>query len=252
MLDVFLKEKLVDKKPEYAFALGIAFATIGLLVAILIFKTSPSFPAVFLTAMAAAPVALRLIKKQEDGKDFFEKYKSLIAVYSYLFFGMAVSFAIWFAILPEKFVTLLFREQLLKFTVGAFTFSQANLFAILVNNFGLLFFFFLMSFFYGAGAMFLLAWNASILGTMWGNAIKALMSLLNPGQVIINVLAAFPYLFPEVAAYFFAAIAGGILSANMHTKKGFDKYIGEALLLFWVALALIIVSGVIETVILGI
>lgn len=252
MLDVLLKEKLIDKKPEYAFTLGILFATLGLLIAVLIFKTSPSFPAVFLTAMAAAPIALRLIKKHETGKDFYEKYKSVITVYSYLFFGMAVSFAIWFAILPGEFAKMLFSEQLLKFSAaGYFTFSQANLFAIVINNIGLLFFFFLLSLFYGAGAMFLLAWNASILGTMWGNALKAFISLINPGQTIINVLAAFPYLFPEVAAYFFAALAGGILSANMHKKKGFEKHIGDSMILLWTAIGLIIVSGVIETVILG-
>ncbi len=185
-------------------------------------------------------------KKRIQTTDFYERYKSVITVYSYLFFGFAVSFAIWFAMLPEQFVRILFSEQLLKFTVGYFTFSQANLFAIVINNIGLVFFFFLLSFFYGSGAMFLLAWNASILGTMWGNAIKALMSLLNPGQVLVNVIAAFPYLFPEVAAYFFAALAGGILSANMHKKKKFDKTVGEALYLIWVALGLIVVSGVIE------
>ena len=46
MLDVILKESLVEKKPEYAFTLGIMFATIGIAMAVLIFKESPSFPAV--------------------------------------------------------------------------------------------------------------------------------------------------------------------------------------------------------------
>ena len=252
MLDVILKENLVEKRPEYAFALGILFSTIGMAMSVLIFKNSPSFPAVFLTTLAAAPVAMRIIKKKEKSKDLYERYKSVITVYAYLFFGMAVSFAIWFSILPASFTSILFKEQLLKFTVGYFTFQRAELFAIVLNNIGLMFFFFLMSLFYGAGSMFLLAWNASILGTMWGNTIKGALSVISTGEAVVNTLLAFPYLFPEVAAYFFAAIAGGILSLNINKKQKFDKVFGESILLLLTSAGLIIVSGIIETIILGI
>lgn len=252
MLDYLLKEKIVEKKPQYAFALGILFSTIGMIMAVLIFKESPSFPAVFLTTMAAAPIAMRIIKKNEDKKDLYERYKSVIEIYAYLFFGMAVSFAIWFAILPAGFASLLFKEQLLKFTAGYFTFERAELFSIVLNNMGLMLFFFLLSLFYGTGSMFLLAWNASILGTMWGNTIRGAMLALSTGQAVVNTLLAFPYLFPEVAAYFFAAVAGGILSINIANKAKFDKVFGESILLLLTAAGLIVVSGVIETIILGI
>lgn len=251
MLDYLLKENLVDKRPEYAFALGILFSTIGMIMAILIFKESPSFPAVFLTTLAAAPVAMRMIKRNEKAGDLYERYKSVIEVYAYLFFGMAVSFAIWFAILPAGFASILFKEQLLKFAVGYFTFQRAELFTIVLNNMGLMLFFFLLSLFYGTGSMFLLAWNASILGTMWGNTIRGALSVISTGQAVVNTLLAFPYLFPEVAAYFFAAVAGGILSINISKKAKFDKVFGESILLLGTAAGLIIVSGVIETIILG-
>jgi len=252
MLDYLLKQKIVEKKPEYAFALGILFSTIGLAMAVLIFKESPSFPAVFLTTLAAAPVAMKMIRKEEKGRTIFDRYKSVIEVYSYLFFGMAVSFAIWFAILPSGFAAILFKEQLLKFSVGYFTFTKGEFFSIVINNVGLLFFFFLLSLFYGTGSMFLLAWNASILGTMWGNTIKGALSVISTGEAVVNTLLAFPYLFPEVAAYFFAAIAGGILSLNINKKQKFDKVFGESILLLLTSAGLIIVSGIIETIILGI
>lgn len=251
MLDYLLKEKIVEQKPQYAFALGILFSTIGMIMAVLIFKESPSFPAVFLTTLAAAPIAMRIIKKNEKSTDLYERYRSVIEVYAYLFFGMAVSFAIWFAILPAGFVSILFKEQLLKFSVGYFTFERAELLAIVLNNMGLMLFFFLLSLFYGTGAMFLLAWNASILGTMWGNTIRGALTILTSGQAIVNTIMAFPYLFPEVAAYFFAAVAGGILSINISKKAKFDRMFSESILLLLTAAGLIIVSGVIETFILG-
>ncbi len=252
MLDVLLKEEIVDKKPGYAFALGILFATIGLATAVLIFRESPSFPAVFLTALASAPVAMRVTRKHGTGKSIFEKYASMIKIYSYLFFGMAMAFAIWFAILPGQFSALLFKEQLLKFTVGYFTFQGSGFMRIILNNIGLMIFFFLMSLFYGAGSMFLLAWNASILGTMWGNTIKGTLSLVTPGTAVVNTIAAFPYLMPEVAAYFLAAIAGGILSVNIAKKKTFNVSMKESGELLTLAVVLLILAGVIETIILNI
>ncbi len=252
MLESVLREKMVEKRPEYAFALGIIFATIGLAMSILIFKDSPSFPAIFLTTLAAAPIAIKMLKKEEKGKDIYHRYSNVIKIYSYLFFGMAAAFALWFLILPEQFISVLFREQLLKFTVGYFSFQRPEFFSIVINNTGLLFFFFLMSLFYGAGSMFLLSWNASILGTMWGNTMKTALAVFNPGIFIVNTLAALPYLLPEVAAYFFAAIAGAILSINFENKKKFDIAMRESVILLMVSIAMIIVAGAVETVILGI
>ncbi|MDD5416783.1 MAG: stage II sporulation protein M [Candidatus Aenigmarchaeota archaeon] len=251
MLDTILKENLVDKKPSYAIALGILFATIGLAVSVLMFKESPSFPAVFLTTLAAIPVAMRMKTKQDKTKSILKKYEYMIQIYSYLFFGMAISFAIWFAILPSSLVQLLFKEQLLKFTVGYFTFGAGDFVSIVLNNVGLLLFFFLLSLFYGIGSMFLLSWNASVLGVMWGNAIKGALAVFSPGKFIIDTITAFPYLFPEVIAYFMAAVAGFILSVNINNKKKFNLALKEASFILIISIVIILIAGVIETVILG-
>ncbi|MBU3896680.1 MAG: stage II sporulation protein M [Nanoarchaeota archaeon] len=251
MLDVILREELVEKRPSYAFALGILFSTIGIAVSILMFKDSPSFPAVFLTTLAAAPIAMRMRKKEEKTTNLIKRYEYMIGIYAYLFFGMAVSFALWFAILPAGFVEIIFKEQLLKFTVGYFTFATPDFISITINNIGLMLFFFLLSLFYGSGSMFLLAWNASVLGVMWGNTIRGLASVIGPIGVITNTLKAFPYLFPEVIAYFLAAVAGLMLSFAFTRKKDFDQTLRDALKVLAVAIILILVSGVIETIILG-
>jgi len=252
MIDVILKGEIVDKRPSYALALGILFATIGLAVSVLMFKESPSFPAVFLTTLAAIPIAMRMRKDESTKtKNVLKKYEHLVEVYAYLFFGMAISFAIWFAILPASFVEILFKEQLLKFTVGYFTFQSADFISIVLNNTGLMLFFFLLSLFYGSGSMFLLSWNASVLGVMWGNGIRGLASAIGPVQVITNTLIAFPYLLPEVIAYFIASVAGLILSLNISHKKKFDIALRESCIMLLVAIGIILIAGVIEAIILG-
>jgi len=248
MLEEILKENLVEKRPEYALALGILFSTIGLAVSVLMFKESPSFPAVFLTTLAAAPIAMKL---RPTKGDFVRKYEHMIKVYAYLFFGMAISFAIWFAILPSAFTEVLFKEQLLKFTVGYFSFGTANFVSIVLNNIGLLLFFFLLSLFYGSGSMFLLSWNASILGVMWGNTVKSALAIFNPSLFIVNTIKAFPYLFPEVIAYFLAAIAGLMLSINFAQKGKFNRTYKDSMMVLLVALVLIVIAGFVETIILG-
>lgn len=249
MIDILLKAKKIEKQPLYGIPLGILFATIGMLFAVLIFKEAPSFPTIFLTTLAAAPIAIRLIKEEKLEEDFLKRHRKVIKTYTYLFFGMMIAFAIWYAILPSGFSNLLFKEQSLKFAAGYFTGS--DLFSsIVINNIGLLFFFFLLSLFYGSGAIFLLAWNASILGVMWGNVLKTAFSFFNP-TFVINTILTFPYLFPEVLAYFIAAVAGGIVSVNIIQKKRLKIAMKDSLILLGISITMILIAGLIEVAIIS-
>ncbi|MFQ6020748.1 MAG: stage II sporulation protein M [Methanosarcinales archaeon] len=253
MIDKLLKVDLIKKNPSYGIALGIFFATIGLAFSTLIFKENSSFPAVFLTTLAAAPILIRVMEEEKIKKDFIlNRHKKVIKIYSYLFFGMAIAFALWYTILPENFSLILFEEQTQKFAAGYFTEPTQTFLSIIMNNIGLLFFFFLLSLFYGSGSIFLLTWNASIMGVMWGNSIKATLALFNPSILIVNTLFALPYLFPEVLAYFIAAIAGGIVAVNLKKKQKLKLAMKDSLVLLGISIVMIVIAGVIETWILAI
>jgi uncharacterized membrane protein SpoIIM required for sporulation len=253
MIDELLRAYLVEKKPFYGIILGFLFASLGIIFAFLIFKTEPSFPAIFLTTLAAAPMIVKMIKSERQQKSIIRRHEKVIEVYFYLFFGMTIAFALFNAFLPSEISNSIFSEQLNKFytgyfTVGGFAINSNLFFEIVLNNLGLVLFFFILSLFYGSGSIFLLAWNSSILGVMWGNILRVSLSLANPFVFVKNVFFIFPFLLPEVEAYFLASIAGGIVSANLDNKKKLETAMNDSLVFLVLSVMLILVAGAIESI----
>lgn len=251
MLD-FISSEQIHKHPVYLLPLGILAVTIGMLFGALIFRDIASFPAIFLTSVAVAPLIMELVKMQKiKNISILNKYKEIIEDYSYLFFGMSIGFAVWYAVLPSDLSSMMFSEQLSKIGAGYFTGATALFMEIVINNLSILFAFFILSVVFGFGSLFLLAWNASILGLMWGNVLKSLINISNSGNLVINTLLAFPYLLPEVLAYFIAAIAGVIVSIKISKKGETDAAISDSMKLLIASIILIIIGGAIEAVILS-
>ncbi len=260
MIDILLRAYLIEKRPIYGVFLGFFFATLGLVFASLIFSKEPSFPAIFLTTMAAAPVIIKVIRNEEWRPaimKIMDRHRNVIKTYSYMFYGMAIAFALWYAVLPDNVTFVLFKEQLAKFIPGripgvGIATTSTTYFDIVVNNIGLVFFFFLLSLFYGSGSVFLLAWNASILGIVWGNALKAATSLITPQVFVANTLFSLPFVIPETWAYFLASVAGGIVSVNINQPERRVVAVMDSLIFLGVSLVAIIVAGGIEVLVLGI
>jgi uncharacterized membrane protein SpoIIM required for sporulation len=251
MIDKLLRAYMVEKKPWYAIILGFLFASLGIIFSFLIFRTEPSFPAVFITTLASAPLIVKIIKSERQEKSILRRHEKVIEIYFYLFFGMTIAFALFSTFLPNDISSAIFSEQLSKFSSGHFTsgyFSKQSVvfLEIVINNLGLVLFFFLLSLFYGSGSMFLLAWNSSILGVMWGNILKVSLSLMDPLMFVKNVFFIFPFLLPEVEAYFLASIAGGIVSVNLENKKKLETAMNDSLIFLTVSIVMIFVAGAIE------
>jgi uncharacterized membrane protein SpoIIM required for sporulation len=246
MIDELLRAYLIEKKPWYGIAFGFIFASLGIIFAFLIFRTEPSFPAIFLTTLAIAPLVIKIIKSEKQEKSILKRHEKVIEVYFYLFFGMTIAFAFFSAFLPAEISNSIFSEQLSKFSSGYFTQQSVVFLEIVINNLGLVLFFFLLSLFYGSGSMFLLAWNSSILGVMWGNILKVSLSLMNPLMFVKNVFFIFPFLLPEVEAYFLASIAGGIVSVNLENKSKLQTAMNDSLIFLAVSIAMIFIAGAIE------
>lgn len=258
MIDILLKAYLIEKKPSYGIVLGFVFACLGMGFSYLVFKDEPSFPAIFLTTLALTPVVIRLIKNEEWEPKFekiLQRHKKVIEIYFYLFFGMSIAFALFYILLPESTSGLIFSEQVKKFGAGLFSLEfnldfllkQSALFSsIVINNLGLMFFFFLLSLFYGSGSLLLLSWNASILGVMWGRMAKTMLFLNDPLVFVANTFFNFPYLLPEVLAYFLASIAGAIVSLNLTKKTKIGIAMLDSLFFLITSIIIIIIAGVIE------
>ena len=144
---------------------------------------------------------------------------------------------------------------------GAAFSSEDGLKLILINNFKVLLFALLFSFLYGAGAIFILAWNASVLAVAMGNLIKLKISEIGAvtGFGIVAAyfeasgISALRYLIhgiPEICAYFFAAVAGGIISAAVvrsdYRDPKFYEIVFDSIDLIALASLLLIIGALIE------
>jgi uncharacterized membrane protein SpoIIM required for sporulation len=139
------------------------------------------------------------------------------------------------------------------------TYSQAfNL--IFLNNLGVIIKAAALSFFYGAGAIFLIAWNSSILASVISLDIFVSMAPVVSNGVIgilhglFNSLYLFlgylPHGLPELLAYFIISFAGAILSRDlfkgMFTSEFKWKIIIDFLFLILLAILLLLIGALIE------
>jgi uncharacterized membrane protein SpoIIM required for sporulation len=109
-----------------------------------------------------------------------------------------------------------------------------------VNNVSLLLLLFIFSFVLGAGSVWLISWNASVIGVLIGYNLDPL--------ILIKIL---PHGIFEFGGYFFGAVAGGILSAAIiqeRIKDEYERVLKDSLIYFGLAVAMIFIGAIIESV----
>lgn len=179
-------------------------------------------------------------------------HKALIELFAFVFLGAIAAYTFWFAILPKEISYNMFLQQLqeihtLKDLVTAQVFSPGRFDFLLNHNLQVLGLMFAFSIVYGIGALYLLLWNASIIGVILGERLveKGFFGL------IFGFLGLVPHGIFEITAYLVAALAGGILSISImrsSNKKTFFRYLLEDVgLLVLLALALLVIGALIES-----
>jgi uncharacterized membrane protein SpoIIM required for sporulation len=280
VLEDLIHAKFAEQQPLLVLPLAFLYTSVALFVALWIFPSSAAIVAVFLMTIAAMPLFLDIVvfekQKEESSRSYFKDLlrlgkankEKLLPFFVYLFLGMSLAIATWFVVLPSSMLNDLFHVQLntikdinLSLTSGNAVFS--NFFGpILANNIKVLAFSVLFSFIYGAGAMFILSWNASVIGVAIGDAIRssiAAASKITGGAVgfvnyssavSVGLLRYMIHGIPEILAYFIGALAGGMLSIAVAHQEfntdGFRKTSTDVVLLLGLAAALLIFAALVE------
>jgi uncharacterized membrane protein SpoIIM required for sporulation len=103
----------------------------------------------------------------------------------------------------------------------------------------------IFSLIFGAGAIFVLAWNASVISAAIG-----IFTRYNLSEIPLGLLRYMIHGFPEIAAYFITALAGGILGVGVirHgiSNKKFIHILLNVIILITSALVILIIAAVIE------
>lgn len=224
-----------ERHPLMVFALGLAYGTLAIFLSLWIFEEQSSMVMVFLATMAALPLMYHTLRFEEQRDLYAEGAKSLVKAHApamvfflMLFLGIAVAFSFWYLVLPSDVSSTLFRVQsqtisnLNQQVTGNIT-QTSLLSKIFLNNVKVMIFCILFSFLYGSGAMFILAWNASVIGAAVGNFVRSHMAKF-AGAAGLHKVGAYFYVsslsilryavhgIPEIFAYVIGGLAGGILS----------------------------------------
>jgi len=108
----------------------------------------------------------------------YQKHGRMIEVFVFLFLGFLTTFLLIFVATSQSLQADTFAIQLHSINdiraqvSGSFTETFSPLTMIIANNFQVLLFCVLFSFFYGAGAIFILSWNASVMGAAIGGTME--------------------------------------------------------------------------------
>lgn len=217
--DVLLSPKKVKRHPLEVLFVGFFYASISLLLSLWVFPEYASLLMVFLTVIATIYIVQGVLLMEEEKEDNLRSEKSVmkehiktLGVFLLLFFGFLFAFIFWTIVLPESTTQVAFELQQSNLDHIRSISGRATQFAdfttIITNNLRVLLLSLLFALFYGAGATFILAWNASIMGFVIGNLIKNGLGL---AYIPVAFLKFFLHGIPEMIAYFAAALAGGIL-----------------------------------------
>ena len=273
VLESLLTPRIAERHPWESVLMGFLYGTIGLFLALWVFEEYASLVMIFLTSMAAVPLLYRTIFYEESKHSQFPNELSLLKSHSrtlsfllLLFLGAAIAYSVWYVVLPAPVTAELFSAQTETIvTLNQRVTGQATQFDIVsrvfMNNVKVMIFCIIFSFIYGSGAIFILMWNASVIGAAVGNffrvklaAVTGVLGLPNVAEylyvVSLSILRYALHGIPEILAYITAGLAGGIISIAVirhdYGTKDFERIILDASDLILLSLVILAISAGIE------
>lgn len=256
VLERLISMRTAVREPAWMFVIGGVVSVISLFIAYFVFQTSVGMFTSLLITIAMMPLMLNLIRYEEEEEEvqpdiekmnFLQRHKMTLKVYTSFFTGMILCLSLIYMFFPNANVQQIFSDQVNQINTIRGNFLFGSTFTrIIVNNLGVLLLAFLFSFLYGAGAVFILAWNASVLATAIGMAAKSYGGF---EAFPLAVLTFFPHGSLEILAYFIAGIAGGLVSTVL-MKKHSGKFwfvLKDSLKLMLIAGVILVIAGTIES-----
>ena len=261
MLESLLRPK--NAKLRDVFLIAVMFSFIGVAFSIQIFPAQASVFSVCLITIMFMPFFQKLFASEEKKdyklhKNILVRHKKLIWVFGVFFIGLVCALSFLYVFFPNARGAFSMQEDWYKSqgkTLTGQATASADFSSFLANNTQVLVMVFLLSTLFGAGAVFILVWNASIIAVYVGfvinsfirNGVSSQFAYLLGVPVGLGSIAL--HGIPEIAAYFVAALAGGMLSVGIVREKfrgHFEKILVDSLLFLALAEFLIIIAALLE------
>lgn len=251
-----LDPEYIKRKPVYALIVAAFFVGFGFVSAFFIFPAEFSISIISFSSLFLLPFVLQILETErlkkgvskERIKGIFSRHHGTTVFFIFIFFGMSIEYMLLFGFVHPAIGNVAFEQQLgLVFRSPAGYFSSTDVFwEIVANNIRLVFISILLSMVYGIGSIFILNYNASIVGMIYGSSIRRVVwSSYYP--VFPNPLWYLPHIILEILAYLFASIAGAIIYKSIKLgERSYSSFFRDAGVFIAISIALIFIAGYIE------
>jgi uncharacterized membrane protein SpoIIM required for sporulation len=277
MFEMLINPKKAERKPWELFFVGAFYASLSILLVNWIFaqdavlSKSTGILLVTFTVMFSLPFIYYTIKFEEkkiassiSSSSLLQEHKKALYAFLFLFLGFVVAFSFWYIVLPNtdsfqaqiETYCLINRPTNFNACVTQYTSSDSSsttgfltakdrLLLIFTNNMYVLLFTLLFSLIFGAGVIFILAWNASVIAAAVGIFSSGKLSALPLG-----ILRFMIHGLPEIASYFMVALAGGMVSVAVIRHEvgtpNFWKVLHDSLNVIILAVIVLFVAALME------
>lgn len=276
MLESIINPKRAEKGPWKMFFIGLIYASLSILGVWWAFRNDAVLSqysgmiVVTFCVMFSLPFMYFMIKNEEEQDENVEglwgvwkAHSDVVYGFMWLFLGFLVAFSFWYVVLQDS---NLFNAQVetycminspgsIEDCVASYSFDQkiisgaatktGRLLSIIENNVYVMIFTLLFSLIFGAGAIFILAWNASVIA-----AAIAIFSSYHIKDIPLSILRYMIHGFPEIVAYFITALAGGIFGIgvirNGVKSPKFLRVVENVVILLFLAIIVLIIAALIE------
>lgn len=276
VLECILSPKSARKQPYKLLGVSFLFFSAGVLVYLaipglngspLIFALLPFLPLMFRLLIWEEKEEEAELRRHESG--FFDYHKILLESYAYIFLGAIIASVIWYSVLMQyspDTAHKAFGNELDEISSIAYTVNQTDaatgnvirpdFFSLLFgHNMQVLALMLLFSLLYGVGSLYLLLWNASVIGVFISQSMIESWTLYGATGALYGLASAFLGLIPhgifELSAYFVASIAGGVFSVAImrrHLERPeLKSVLFDSFVLVLISIALLLVGALVES-----
>lgn len=275
VLEMLVNPRKAERKPWELFFVGLVYSSVALFLSLYIFKQYVGIVMVFLTTIACTYLVQGTLRREEKRDvasyhelDLLKAHGPALSYFMFLFLGFVVSFSLWYVVMPQAFSSQVFsiQEETIRCinsvgVEGCLSDPVDSFLAILLNNVKVLLFVLIFAFFYGAGSVFILAWNATVVAAAIGifvrNSLSNAAATLGLASISdyfssysLGLLRYLTHGSLEILAYFIAALAGGIISIavarHSFNSPDFRKVIWDSVDLIALSVGTLFLAAIVE------
>lgn len=277
MLEMILSPRRSERKPWELFFVGLVYAGLSIILSHWIFSQDAvltQYSGIFVVTFAvmfSMPYVYYTIKYEEAKNDFgiksgfrlIKEHSRAIHCFLWLFFGFIIAFSAFYILFgttdnykaqietycainsPSSYDACTIEHGVKTGRLTGGITKVEMLGGIFTNNLYVLIFTIVFSLIFGAGGIFILTWNASVIA-----AAMVIFSKQNIYALPWSLIRYMIHGLPEITAYFVGTLAGGIIGISIIQKhfktEKFWDILYDSLLLIICAIGILLIGAIIE------